>query len=343
MAIRELRFQRRWITACTIASACLFAGGSAIAQEPLFESKPITTEKFTRHIEGPAVDAEGNLFVPNFGVDGTIGKLPTGATEFEGFTTLDPPPPPLPANRRIGSGIRFDRQGRMYIADFNQHNVLVIEPGERKANPYLSPGPPNRFNQPNDLAIAADGTLYASDPQRKPAPGTGRIWRIRRGPDGKGRGEVMTTTRPGKMGTTNGLDLSPDGKTLYVSESSTRQVWSYRLDGNRLADHKLVKQFEISDESDVDGLRTDVDGRIFLARPAAGKITIITIIPGKAGKPGRTLLREVATIGIGPTNLSFGGPDGKTVLVTQTDGMLVEAFRTDRPGREPCLQAPAKC
>src|SRR5690349_7886859 len=139
MAIRELRFQRRWIAAWAVTSVCLFAGGNASAQEPLFESKPITPEKFTRHIEGPAVDAEGNLFVPNFGVDGTIGKLATGATEFEGFTTLDPPPPPPPEKRRIGSGIRFDRQGRMYVADFNQHNILVIEPGERTPNPYFSP------------------------------------------------------------------------------------------------------------------------------------------------------------------------------------------------------------
>jgi hypothetical protein len=38
------------------------------------------------------------------------------------------------------------------------------------------------------------------------------------------------------------------------------------------------------------------------------------------------------------TNLTFGGPDGKTVFVTQADGGYVESFRVERPGREPCLQ-----
>src|SRR5690242_1603712 len=82
-----------WMTACTIVSACLL-GGTVAAQEVLFESKRLTSpEKFTNHIEGPAVDAAGNLYVPNFGDNGTIGKLAVGAAEFELFTKLPPSPP----------------------------------------------------------------------------------------------------------------------------------------------------------------------------------------------------------------------------------------------------------
>ena len=127
----------------------------------------------------------------------------------------------------------------------------------------------DRFNQPNDLAIAADGTLYASDP-RFASPAGGQIWRITRGADGKGQGEVMSSTR--RLGVTNGIDLSPDGATLYVSESNSRQVWAYRLDGSKLLDPRLVRGFA---DFEVDGLRTDVDGRIYLARLSAGKIAII--------------------------------------------------------------------
>jgi signal peptidase len=39
-----------------------------------------------------------------------------------------------------------------------------------------------------------------------------------------------------------------------------------------------------------------------------------------------------------PTNLAFGGPDGRTVFVTQRQGRFIEAFRTDREGREHCIQ-----
>ncbi len=335
-----------WKTACTIVLACIL-GGSATAQEVLFQSKRITQQSsFGRNIEGPSVDAAGNLYIPNFGANGKIGKMAPGATELEPFADLNPTPPPEKIS--IGNGTRFDREGRMYIADFNRHNIFVILAGERKPRPYFSPGANQpKFNQPNDLAIAADGTLYASDPLMRPPTGTpkfGQIWRITRGSDDKGHGEVMTTTRPGRMGTTNGLDLSPDGKTLYVSESSTRQLWSYRLDGNKLVDHKMIHQFGMNPAEDVDGLRTDVDGRIFLARPAGRKITIVTIIPATPGNPQRAELRDVPTVGIGPTNLTFGGPDGKTVFVTQTeDGGFIESFRTDRPGREPCMQVPSKC
>jgi hypothetical protein len=37
-----------------------------------------------------------------------------------------------------------------------------------------------------------------------------------------------------------------------------------------------------------------------------------------------------------------GGADGRDVFVTQADNnnILIERFRTDRPGREPCLQTP---
>ena len=102
---------------------------------------------------------------------------------------------------------------------------------------------------------------------------------------------------------------------------------------------QLVKTFDklsaAGEITELDGLRTDVDGRIFVTRPRAGTVAILT--------PDGTLAREVPLRGKVPTNLTFGGPDGKTVFVTQADGRFIESFRTDRPGREPCLQVAAAC
>jgi sugar lactone lactonase YvrE len=297
----------RLIPAFLIAFMAFFASRSGVADEALFVSKRITPQgEYTAGIEGPAVDASGNLYVVNFQQSGTIGKLAAGASQSELFTKL-------PAGS-IGNGIRFDRQGRMYVADFKKHTIWLIERGETTPHLYFHS---DRFYQPNDLAIAADGTLYASDP-RFATPAGGQIWRITRGADGKGQGEAMSSTR--RLGVTNGVDLSPDGATLYVSESNSRQVWAYRLDGNKLLDPRLVRGFA---DFEVDGLRTDLDGRIYLARLSAGKIAII-------GADG-SLQREVPLSGKQPTNLTFGGPDG------------IEAFRVDRPGREPCLQVPGMC
>ena len=319
MAKADRNLPARWIAPLLIVFAVLLASRSHAAEEPLFVSKRIApTGEYTSGIEGPAVDASGNLYVVNFRERGTIGKLAVGASQSQLFTTL-------PAGS-IGNGIRFDGKGRMYVADYKKHNVWVIAAGETTAKVYFHS---DRFNQPNDLAIAADGTLYASDPKFA-SPASGQIWRITRGADGMGQGEIMSAPR--RLGTTNGLDLSPDGTTLYVSESNSRQVWAYRLDGNKLRDPRLVRGFP---DFEVDGLRTDVDGRIYLARLSAGKIAII--------KSDGSLQREVTTTGKQPTNLTFGGPDGRTVFVTQKEGGFIEAFRVDRPGREPCLRAPGTC
>jgi signal peptidase len=319
MVARERGFRPEIITASFIAFAVFLASRSGLAEDTLFTSKRITPQgEYTAGIEGPAVDASGNLFAVNFRESGNIGKVAPGAAQSRLFTSL-------PAGS-IGNGIRFDREGRMFIADFKKHNVWVIASGETTPRIYFHS---DRFNQPNDLAIAADGTLYASDP-RFASPAGGQIWRITRGADGNGRGEPMSSTR--RLGVTNGIDLSPDGATLYVSESNSRQVWAYRLDGTKLLDPRLVRGFS---DFEVDGLRTDVDGRIYLARLSAGKIAIIA--------PDGSLTREVPLIGKQPTNLTFGGPDGRTVFVTQKEGRFIEAFRVDRPGREPCLQMPRMC
>jgi sugar lactone lactonase YvrE len=299
-----------------------FAAGltGAAAQEVLFKSTRITPAppEYTGSIEGPAVDADGNLYVVNFHVNGTIGKLPAGATKSQLFTTL-------PAGS-IGSGIRFDRDGRMYVADFKKNNVFVVNHGETQPHVYFHSA---AFHEPNDLAIAPDGTLYASDPQF--LQHKGQVWRIVRQPDGTGKGVVMSSPR--QMGATNGIDLSPDGATLYVSESDTRQVWAYQLDGDKLLAPKLLRTFDAAGigrtKSELDGLRTDIDGKIFVARPNAGAVSVLN-------PDGSQAHADIAALGTNPSNLTFGGPDGKTVFVTQVDGRFIEFFRVDRPGREPC-------
>lgn len=286
---------------------------SAAAEPALFESRQLTPSgEYTSGIEGPAVDANGTLYVVNFDKQGTIGALSPGAPASALFAGLP--------EGSVGNAIRFDRDGRMYVADYRNHNVFVFERGQNEPRIYFHS---DQFNQPNDLTVAEDGTIYASDPQWRRHDG--QIWRITRGPDGDGRGEVMSSDR--KMGTTNGLDLSPDGQTLYVGESETREIWAYRLDGEKLLAPRLVKRFA---DFSLDGLRTDIDGRLYVTRILKGTIAVLS--------PDGKLIREIPLRAKEPTNLAFGGPDGKTVFVTQRQGGFIEALRVDRPGREYCLQ-----
>src|SRR5258708_16835583 len=82
-----------------------------------------------------------------------------------------------------------------------------------------------RFNQPNDMTIARDGTIYASDPNWKGR--SGQIWRIAKNADGSVAGGIMTAPRA--VGTTNRIDLSPDRRTPYFGESGSRQILSYTI------------------------------------------------------------------------------------------------------------------
>src|SRR3954464_3370484 len=101
------------------AAAAGFAVSSCAAQQPPFLSHALTPAgEYTFGIEGPAVDDKGNLYVVNFGRQGTIGKLPAGAAQSELFATLP--------EGSIGNAIRFDRDGRMFVADYKKHSILLI-------------------------------------------------------------------------------------------------------------------------------------------------------------------------------------------------------------------------
>jgi sugar lactone lactonase YvrE len=76
----------------------------------------------------------------------------------------------------------------------------------------------------------------------------------------------------------------------------------------------------------MDGMRTDVEGNLYVTRP--GKGTIAKVSP--AGK----LLLEVKLHGADPSNVCFGGPDGRTVYVTEKVNGCIESFRVEKPGRE---------
>ncbi len=48
--------------------------------------------------------------------------------------------------------------------------------------------------------------------------------------------------------------------------------------------------------------------------------------------PQGKVLREIDVLGKSPSNLCFGGPDGRTVYVTEVTRQRLVQFRVDRPG-----------
>ena len=199
----------------------------------------------------------------------------------------------------------------MLIADYTNHNILKVDMASKQLSVYAHD---SMMNQPNDIAIDSKDRLYASDPNWK--AGTGRIWRI--DTDGK------TTVLEDSMGTTNGIEVSPDEKILYVNESVQRKVWAYDLssDGS-VSNKRLLIEFP---DFGMDGMRCDVDGNLYITRHGKGVVA-------KVSSRGQ-LLQEIILLGKKPSNIAFGGPDGRTAYVTLQDSGNIETFRVEAPGRE---------
>lgn len=262
---------------------------------------------FTQGIEGPAVDASGNVYAVSLAGDGTIGIIDK-KDNAQLFVTLP--------KGSIGNGIRFDRQGYMYVADYAGHNILKIDPKTKAVSVYAHS---DKMNQPNDIAIAKSGVIYASDPNWKDS--TGNLWKV--ATDG------TVTLLEANMGTTNGVEVSTDEKHLYVNESVQRKVWKYDIAANSGAvkNKRLLIEFTTHG---LDGMRCDEQGNLYIARYAAGEVIVVS--------PHGTVIERIKLKGQNPTNVAFGGADGKTVYVTLQERGAIETFRSQRAGREWLLQ-----
>ena len=276
---------------------------AVVQEEPtLYQSSVFTTPSgFTSGIEGPAVDSNGILYVVNFEKSGTIGKV-----DSEGNTSLFVTLP----EGSIGNGIRFNSTGDMFIADYTKHNILKVDMNTGQISVYAHN---DQLNQPNDIAIMDNDILFASDPDW--GNSKGQLWRI----DTDG----IFTLLEGDMGTTNGIEVSPDNKTLYVNESVQGNVWAYDLSSKgRISNKRLLIKF---DDFGMDGMRTDANGNLYIARYGKGVVAKIS--------PEGTLLKEIQLTGKKVSNIAFGGHGGTKAFVTLQDNGNIETFDIEHPGR----------
>ena len=263
------------------------------AQEIIRHSSDLLSEwTFTRGIEGPAVDATGNLYAVNFAEQGTIGVVtPDGVASL--FVKL-------PAGS-VGNGIRFDKSGIMYIADYPRHNILKVDPSTKEISVFAHEP---AMNQPNDIAISpVSEILYASDPAWRDS--TGKLWMIDR------TGKV--TLLEENMGTTNGIEVSPDGKRLYVNESIQRVVWVYKIrkDGT-IGNKKIFKKFP---DYGMDGMRCDSKGNLYITRHGKGTVALFS--------PRGKLIKEFILKGKLCSNIVLSS-DEKLAFITMADRGMFE-------------------
>ena len=265
-------------------------------------SEDLTAENlFSVNIEGPAFDKNGQLYVVNYLHDGTIGKVAEDGT-CSMFIEL-------PAGS-IANCIQFDSKGNMLLPDFTGHNILHVDMQTEKVSVFCHEP---RMYSPNDLCLNRQGQLFASDPDWKTS--VGQLWRI--DPDGS---PVLLETN---MGTTNGIELSPDEKTLYVNESIQLNVWKYDVDEKGNISNKTL--FYKFDDYGLDGMKCDKKGNLYITRWGKGTIVVLS--------PEGKFIREIPLKGKKCSNLVFGGKKGTTMFITLQDRKCMEKVETDIPGK----------
>ena len=134
---------------------------------------------------------------------------------------------------------------------------------------------------------------------------------------------VKVTLSTFDMGTTNGIEVSADGRFLFVNESVQRKVWRYTLD-EQGRPHNKTLFYSFADHG-LDGMRSDQQGNLYIARYGAGEVVVLS-------EQGQ-LVSQYRLKGQFPTNVAFGGCDGKTLYVTMQKRGAIEKLNVEHAGR----------
>lgn len=255
-------------------------------------------------LEGPAFDRAGHLYV----VDIPFGRLlrVTPAGEFTVAAQYDGWP----------NGLAIHRDGRVFIADY-RHGILVHEPGSGRVEPYLTHWQSESFKGVNDLVFAGNGDLYFTDQgQTGVHDPSGRVFRLTAG----GRLELLVANGPSP----NGIALSPDERTLYVAMTRANCLWHLPLRGGAVS--KAGVFCYLPGLHGPDGLAVDEAGNIAVAHARVGIVWLFSPI-------GEPLLAVRAREGSARlTNIAYGGPDGKTLYITDSYGARILRARLPTAG-----------
>lgn len=171
------------------------------------------------------------------------------------------------------NGHTFDRNGALLNAEHGSGELTRWTPeGGRVTVVAAYQG--KHLNSPNDVVVRSDGLILFTDPpyglnsayngvQRAAEIGFNGVFAF---DEASGRMVLIDDA----LGRPNGIALSPDETTLYVSDSDSNKVWAYTLAADGSANEKrLLADLAIEGKPfPVDGLRVDSEGRVFATCPA---------------------------------------------------------------------------
>jgi gluconolactonase len=273
------RFAIAWMVV-TALSVCT-------AQSPSVTGAGAEVKKLAgefRFTEGPAADAQGDIYftdIPNNRI------LKWSVAEGKISTFLE--------NSGGANGLYFDKDGHLLACQGGARRLVSISPkGEVTVLAEQYEG--KKFNSPNDLWIDPQGGVYFTDPRYGNREGMEQD------------GEHMYYLTPDRkkvirviddMVRPNGVIGTPNGRRLYVADHGAGRTYAYRISEDGTLSEKQLFAPEGSD-----GLALDVRGNLYLT-------TKVVAVYNRQGEK----IQEISFPEV-PANLTFGGPDNRTLFVT---------------------------
>lgn len=242
-------------------------------------------------VEGPRIDEHDNLFFSDVHNGGVFCRRPDGTIEVA-----------IPKRRGVG-GIALHADGGLVVSG---RNICHVLDGETRI--VFAPEAPGL----NDLFVDASGAVICgtmrSDPFAFDGPRTtGECWRI----DTDGSAAELYDD----IALTNGIGFSPDGSTLYHSDT-TRGVWAHDYLEGRVSERRLFAAGDLMP----DGLAVDESGVVWVADVSGSGAA-------RAYDADGVEVERVEVPAKMVTSVSFGGADRRDLYIVTGDN-------TDDPERE---------
>jgi len=227
----------------------------------------------------------------------------------------------LPKAGRISAS--FYNHGRLFLSDSPGGEIEFLD-GKNQVSITNFAGLKQEGEKPyrpNDLVVDKFGGMYVTfTPQNKV---------IYVSPTGK---QVVAVEN---VNTPNGITISPDESTLYVSSFVPKKIWAYDIDSpGKTSNGKELAAMDDGPDRGADGMTIDRAGNIYCAGPKDIWIW----------SPSGKLIDKIACP-TKPINCTFGDQDMRTLYITGPGGLYAQRMKVSGRSPQPPsleLQPPAK-
>ena len=241
-------------------------------------------------VEGPRTDADNNLYFSDIRGGGVFRRSPSGD-----ITTV------IPGRKSVG-GLAVHADGGLIVSGKDvshwkdgQFRVLLARDGVSAFND-LQPDPDGRI-------IAGAIRMNMEDPNAEKVPG--EAYRIDL--DGS------VTELYGGVETSNGIGFSPDGRSLYHSDSTTKGIWVHDVAPDGSVSNRRHIGRAAFERGIPDGMAVDENGDLWVAHVGGRRAVKLS--------PAGDVLDEIPVPAKWVTSVAFGGPDWSDMYLVSADNM----------------------